>query len=339
MTRKMIDCLNEVKAYPAVDVDKDLCYQKNYQVNSWFYVARGNCEENEIVFLYHASTYKFPGQAGILISNLTFNNQTTGERHVESVVYPLEQVEFGEDRLYIKCPNAEVSGDINAMYVKADTSIGSIDVKIVPVEYPLYNSRTGRYIMLDLDIHQYAFPNMETTGKINIKGKDYDFNGNSWLDRQWQIDLSMIDPENPPEMDLTIFPTWGWFAMTLETGENLSIWFPKDKGKWHAWATVLYPDGMHTLVHVDNVFETADNWFHHEDSPYTYATKYTVRIPEYDAELVVTSGPIDQEIRNDVAAAFNIYEGTCSVTGTWKGKPIKGVAFLEMIGTWIKELL
>lgn len=339
MAEKTIDYLDKMKAYPQIDVDQGLWFHNGYQVNSWFYIGRADCEGENIVFLYHAINYQFPGQDGMLVSSLTFTNQTTGEHHMISNVYQRGQVEMSEDKFCVKCPDAEIYGDISAMYVKAKADFGWVDVKVEPMGSPLYNSRTGRYSMLDLDIHQYALPKMDTTGKININGKDYDFNGNTWLDRQWQIDITLIDPENPPEMDLTAIPTWGWISIALENGETLSVWFPKDKGKWYSWATIMHDDGEHVLVGVDGLFATADNWYHDEDSPFTYATKYTVRIPEYDAELVVTSDPIDQEIRNFLIPTFNYFEGACNVSGTWNGQTVEGIGFLELIGVWIREML
>lgn len=340
MAIKTADCLKAVKAYPAVDVDTGLWFQENYKLNSWFYIGRGNCGGDEMVFLYHAILFQYPGVASILVSSLTFTNRTTGEHHMDSQVYSKEDAEFATDRFRVKCPNAEIYGDINEMRIKAQAPFGGIDVKVVPVGTPLYNSNTGLYRMLDMDVHQYALPTMESEGKLRLGDKEFDFTGNVWLDRQWQIDFSLSPEEEEGGMDLTKIPTWGWMSIKLENGETLSAWFPKSgDGDWAAWATVLHPDGAHALVHAENIFATADNWYHNDDSPFTYPTKYTLRIPEYDAELVVSSDLPDQEVRNEEIGAFDYYEGACSVTGTWKGQPIRGFAFLEMIGVWMKDML
>lgn len=347
MAEKTINCLDKVKAYPGVDVDKGLWFMENYKLNSWFYIGRGDLNGDEMVFLYHAILFQYPGIASILVSSLTFTNRTTGEHYMDSQVYTKEDAEFATDKFYVKCPNAELYGDLGEMYVKANAPFGSIDIKVVPVGTPLYNSCTGCYHMFDIDpdlyamdIHQYALPTMETTGKVTVNGKEYEFTGNTWLDRQWQIDFTLSESEQEGGMDLTKIPTWGWFSVSLENGETLSVWFPKNnKGEWNSWCTVLHPNGVHTLTYVENIFKTGENWYHNEDSPFTYPTKYTIRIPEYDAELVITSDMPDQEVRNDEIGSFDYYEGACTAEGIWMGKPIKGFAFLEMIGVWMEGMI
>lgn len=349
MAEKTVNLIDSVKAYPCVDVAADLPHKDSYQLNSWFYINRGECNGEMITSLYHAIYYQFPGANAMLVSSLSFTNETTGERRMESLIFSDDDIEMSEDKLYIKCPNAEVTGDINCMHVKAKMDDSWIDLDMVPVGYPLYNSRTGRYWMLGLDVHQYALPTMETTGKICVANKEYDFSGSTWLDRQWQIDISMYKSGavTPPPMDLTKIPTWGWMSIQLDNGDKLSFWFPNQKldwesnygsgeqGKWYSWATVLHPDGSHSLVYAEPVDKEWGEWYHNEESPFTYPTKFTVRIPEYDAVLEVVSAPQDQEIRNPFIGSFDYYEGACKLSGTWKGEAVTGCAFLEMIGVWL----
>lgn len=98
-----------------------------------------------------------------------------------------------------------------------------------------------------MNVYQFSLPTVQTTGTIRIKDKTYEINCNSWFDRQWQV------------AEADIFIKWGWMDMNLDNGDYLSLWFTVENGKETAWATVLHPDGTHSVVYVEPMLQNADD--------------------------------------------------------------------------------
>lgn len=305
-------------SHSKVNLDKDLPYKKQFTTNSWFAVSHFEENGEQLSFLYHTMIFSFPGKPAICTSCISFTNETTGEYIQDSQTFQLDKINVSETELILDTPVSSFKGDINLMTLKANCKDIKINAELVPVNYPILNGGTGCFNMLDMDIYQYSLPTLKTTGTITVKGKEYNLDCFTWLDRQWQVNKS-------PDM------TWGWMDFNLSTGEYISLWFPVDNNVEKPFATVLLPDGTQRVVNVEPVIKSARNFWKSDVYIYDYPTEWTITIPELNAELNVHSSPKHQELRFKDVPPLNHYEAASTVTGVIQGNSTTGHCYVELL--------
>ena len=306
-----------------LELEKDLLWKKEYNINSWFIIGHAESENHTLNFLFHLMLMNNEGQPPVMQSVVSITDETTGWYYGDDIVLPVSDIEISEDNLNIKLPNGSMSGNLENMTFKAQIPNGSIDVIAKPVGFPIYNAGTGYFPLLDMKVHQYSIPTLETIGSITIEGRTYEINGTSWFDRQWQ------------NQGKEIIGHWTWMDLNLDNGDRLSLWDVVDDATniETAWATVLHLDGTQSVVAVEPFRKGESNYWTSEKSKQTYPTHWVVKIPEYDACLEVTPAPAEQEIVS-VVPPLNKYEAASKVKGTYKGKEVNGYCYVELVGYW-----
>ncbi len=63
----------------------------------------------------------------------------------------------------------------------------------------------------------------------------------------------------------------------------------------------------------------------------SYPTKWSLVVPGAELELQCVATMVDQEVMTLISSP-GFWEGRLQITGTHKGKPVKGVGFLERHG-------
>ena len=306
-----------------LDCEKDLLWKKEYNVNSWFVIGHAESENHTLNFLFHLMLLDFEGQQPVMESVVSITDETTGWYYGDDIFVPVSDIEISEESLNIKMPNGQMSGNLEKMLFKAEIPNGSVDIVAKPVGLPIYNSGTGYFPLLDMKVHQYSIPTMETSGSITIEGHTYEINCTSWFDRQWQNQVSGINGH------------WTWMDLNLDNGDKLSLWNVVDDATniETAWATVLHEDGTQSVVTVEPLKNGESEYWTSEKSNQKYPTQWIVKIPEYDACLKVISSPKEQEIVSAMPT-LNKYEGASKVSGTYRGKEVKGYCYVELVGYW-----
>ena len=309
---------------PLVDIIKDLEYKKEYTINSWFAIGHFETEGQKLNYLFHLMIMQLPGQPTVLNSCISITNETTGWYSGEDIIIPLELCEVSDNEFNIKAPNGFMTGNYEKMTISATMPSGGISATLLAEGYPLFNGGTGRIPLLGMDVHQYSLPTLKTTGTITIEGKEYAIEGDTWFDRQWQIQDKDITTAN-----------WSWMDINLDNGEKISLWDSLDReaGDERAWATIMQTDGTLTLTSVKNFSEGASDFWKSPKTGNTYPTHWVIEIADFDAVLEVSPSPREQEIASMIPF-LNKYEGASFVKGTYKGKEVSGYCYVELVGNW-----
>ena len=64
----------------------------------------------------------------------------------------------------------------------------------------------------------------------------------------------------------------------------------------------------------------------------TYPAIWEINLPESDTRLHVTPDISDQELYNLRSISGSYWEGSVSIKGTMKGKPVTGKGYVELVG-------
>jgi len=307
-------------ANPAVDVMADLQYKKAYTINSWFAIGHFSAEGETLNYLYHIMIGRVMGVRVLANSSFSVTNETTGWYAGEDIGYAGFRAKIRKDRFSIHAPNGYMEGDFDHMKIGARMKRASLDVNLKAVGYPLYNKGTGVFDMLDMQVHQYSIPTMETSGTITIEGRTYTLEGLSWFDRQWQ------------SQKFGLAGKWTWMDLNLDNGKRISLWDAIDKkGNSMPWTTIVDEnDGAHTVADMVSLSEGIDEYWTSKKTGYIYPIKWVVKIPSVNADLEVVPAVRDQEIKG----LLTRYEGASTVKGTYDGHKVTGYCYVEMVGDW-----
>jgi len=175
--------------------------------------------------------------------------------------------------------------------------------------------------------YYYALPEMEAVGALSVGGSSFQVNGTAWMDRQWG--------HFSPQLD------WDWFSVKLDNGLRVLVYKILDQngpGSLLMLVSVMDAEGRTYFVNesvdcCDAVLDYDTYW----RSPETYdlySLGWKLTVPGIGLELTVTPTMLGQEVQfpTDAARVLDrkpFWEGSCSVSGTYQGKTVSGVAFAE----------
>jgi predicted secreted hydrolase len=256
------------------------------------------------------------GEAPAAVISIT--DQTTGRFYTDSQTYAPDQGSFSTTGLDARVPSATLSGPIDAMHLHATLPAGEINLTLDAQGPAEYNNGTGLMPFLGGTSYYYSLPSLASEGTVTADHHMYAVAGQSWLDHQWG------------DWDWTTVQKWTWMPIQLSNGDELNLWDMFSREGHVHYATVLHPDGTEAVVSVNPLAATTSNLWTSPTTGKRYGTEWTVQIPALDASLDVVARPQGQEVQ----AYGGVFEGAGSVTGTYRGKPITGRAYVEQLGDW-----
>ncbi|MDD9376906.1 lipocalin family protein [Streptomyces sp. ZAF1911] len=256
------------------------------------------------------------------IMSVAVTDETTGWYKNYQVPVAKDDYTWSTEGLNIKMPGLTWTGDAKQMSVQASTPWGALDLDFETKGPAMNYAGTGEFDMLGKRQYEFALPAMRTTGTLTLEGQTHKVSGESWLDRQWG------------ELPLGASNHWTWMNLSLSNGDKVAIWDAVGNKEENSWATVLHPDGSYELAAVKPLADSADKFWTSPTSGQSYPTRWRVQIPSLKADLNVrVTGTKGQEIG---AGQLSRFEGTATTTGIYKGKPVTGHNFVEMVGNWSK---
>jgi predicted secreted hydrolase len=249
---------------------------------------------------------------------ISITDQTTGKFYTQSQSYTRDQGSFSTTALDARVPTATLSGPMDAMRLHATLPAGRIDLTLNAQGPAEYNNGTGLMPFLGGTSYYYSLPSLASEGTLTEGNHSYSVTGQSWLDHQWG------------NWDWTTVQKWTWMPIQLSNGDRVNLWDLVSRDGESHYATVLHPDGTEEIVSVNLLARTTSGFWTSPTTGKRYGTRWTVNIPALDASLSVVAQPQGQEIQ----AYGGVFEGASSVTGSYRGKPVTGLAYVEQLGNW-----
>ena len=321
---------------PQVDVLNQYVEQ-NVAINSYFAIGRFEVEEHILDYQIHIMMMNRPNIPKVINYNISITDETTGEFYADDKVFPREMCEVtvegeGEDAIQtIKLPNGCMVGNAKKLHWEGYMDDGKIIMDMDAYGYAVYNGGSGNFnsCLKGQDFNQYSLPHMKTKGILTIKGKDYEVEGISWVDRQWQDEDVQTDLVGAQW-------TWTWMDINLENGDVISLWDMNNVTRDfnYAWATIMHPDGTQCTAQMEILKNNAGGYWKSPISNQNYPTSFKVILPTLNTELDVVAVVKESEIVSQIPF-LNKYEGACTVSGKYLGEEAKGFCYVEMLGQWM----
>lgn len=172
--------------------------------------------------------------------------------------------------------------------------------------------------------HYISFTRLATTGTLRWQGRDHSVTGWSWKDQEFGSDQLAGDQVG-----------WDWFALQLDTGEELMIYqIRNEQGERSGEATsalVLRDGTIEKIPSEQYEIRTTRTW----TSPHTggvYPMGWIIALPRYQGELRVEPVMEDQEMQTRRTTGTSYWEGAIRLSGTWRGARVTGKGYVELVG-------
>ena len=168
--------------------------------------------------------------------------------------------------------------------------------------------------------YYYSQTRLASSGKIKVFGETFEVSGLSWVDHEYSTSALM-----PGQVG------WDWFSIQLQDGFDLMVFqIRRADGSIDPFSSgsLVAPDGsIQNLKAGEFEIRVADTW-RSPDTGVGYPAGWTMLVPEYDLELLITPYMADQEME----VSFIYWEGAVHVQGQNGGKHVEGYGYVELTG-------
>ncbi len=170
--------------------------------------------------------------------------------------------------------------------------------------------------------YYYSRTAMEARGQLVLDGKTLEVMGDAWFDHQWGDFISVGGGG------------WDWFAVNLDDGTDLTLSLVRDADGSYPliYGTVVDPNGTTRHLGRDGfTVEVTDRWI----SPTTgadYPAGWSIDIPGEGLQIDLTPTVAAQELDTRATTGVVYWEGSQVVSATRDGRPLGGVAYVELTG-------
>lgn len=199
-------------------------------------------------------------------------------------------------------------------------------LKLIPAKSPVLHGVDG-YSQKGEGIghasQYFSLTRLVTSGSIEVDGKTYQVQGNSWMDHEF-FTGSMAGNETG----------WDWLSVQLDGGAELMLYRLRHQdGSIDPYSSGTYVDAHGATRHLSAkdfaMAPTGEMWTSPETGA-SYPLRWHVSIPASKMEFDVTTPLRNQEMTSRVGPSY--WEGAVDVAGTSTGSVVRGVGYLEMTG-------
>ncbi len=231
---------------------------------------------------------------------------------------PVEGIQEGLPKIVVNDFSFDYS-DNQTIFIRGSGDNASVDLRLSPHENVLLHGSDGAIAMGDgLRSYYYSFTNLETSGAISCKGREYAIiSGRTWMDHQWG--------------NFSVFGLlWDWFSLRFDDGSAIMLFHFRNifgrtvSTNWtYRSATGAVTCGNRCRIESNRTYTDAT-------AGCTFPLDWTVSIPELDAAFTVQ--PLFDKQIFFSAMTPDYWEGLCSFSGSVKGAPAAGSAYVELSG-------
>ena len=315
---------DDIGAALFVSAEKDLVAKTGTHQDSWFIYGYLKSERGTLALLSHILHMTRPDGASFVQVMYSLLDPKTKKYLTQEKTYKPEECTFSQEKLEVLTPSGNFTGTPADLHLTGDFDGLSFDLNLTSEGPMLANMGNGLIPFLgDINYH-YALPTLSTKGTVTMDGEQYSVTGPAWLDRQWGKTPRFFTP------DLSM--KWIWYGIMLDNGDRISVWDLVEPDREHAFATIVHANGGHEVVAVEPVLKRASKPWTSPDTGRVYPTKWDIRLPSIDGQLLFEPEVQQQEIVSPVKA--HKYEGTTPLTGTIRGESVTGMVVIELVGDW-----
>jgi len=211
--------------------------------------------------------------------------------------------------------------------LQAVSDDGTLRLDLTPSKPPVVHGQHGLSVKGPLpgEASQYvSFTRIASRGTLDWKGKHYAVSGSSWMDHEFFSEPADNELEG-----------WDWFAVQLETGQELMLYRLRRKdGTSQRFSSGTYVDekGSARFLRGDDFTLTPLETWHSAASGQSYPVRWHISVPSLQLDLTEQTRLKSQELFSREAVSPTYWEGAVEYTGQMASQKVSGVGYLEMTG-------
>ncbi len=211
--------------------------------------------------------------------------------------------------------------------LQAIAESGTLRLTLRPSKPPVVNGRDGISVKGPLagEASQYiSFTRIDTSGTLDWKGKRYAVRGSSWMDHEF-----FTEPSD------TQLAGWDWFAVQLDTGQELMLYRLRRKdGSSQRFSSGTYVDekGASRFLSGSDFTLTPLEWWQSSASGERYPVRWRISVPSLQLDLTEQTRLPNQELFSREPISPTYWEGAVEYAGRMGSRGVSGVGYLEMTG-------
>jgi len=166
----------------------------------------------------------------------------------------------------------------------------------------------------------YSFTRLETLGNLEVDGRTYAVEGESWMDKEISSNILSDDQMG-----------WDWFSLQFKDGRELMLFQLRDRQgeSDFSWATLISAEGIPSYFRDGGWnLEPLELW--ESPSGAEYPSGWSLRFPELTAPLEISPAFPDQENRSRLVPGLDYWEGAVEVVDS-EGQ-LSGRGYAELTG-------
>jgi predicted secreted hydrolase len=239
----------------------------------------------------------------------------------------LGQAGTATEQLHIWVEDWTLKGDGADHLLEARDPSMAIRFRLTPLKPPVIHGINGVSQKAEGEgyaSHYYSITRMKTRGELTIKGKTLMVEGISWMDHEFgsnQLQSYQMG--------------WDWFSIQMENNTELMLSVIRHRdGKLDPYSsgTLTYPDGTSRHIRLEEFEIRALKTWKSRKTGARYPARWRIRVPRWNIDLKVTPTVADQELTTRESTRVTYWEGSVRVDGTYEGRPISGVGYVELTG-------
>jgi predicted secreted hydrolase len=226
----------------------------------------------------------------------------------------LSKDSFSKEDLFVNYLNPSPMGYVNNVieinngiyHIKTE----NLDLNLKPKGKHFLHHGNGVFSFKKKRVYYYSFTDMEVEGTLILNGKPIEVKGKAWMDHEW---AGFAGEKN-----------WNWFSIQLDNKTGIMIHDYNNKENVYVG---IDRKGRGEFTD-DLVLVPKAEW----KSPLTgakYPTEWNIYIPSKSINLIAKAPVKQQEV---LFGSLNYWEGPIDISGTIKGKKVKGLGFMELTG-------
>ena len=238
------------------------------------------------------------------------------------------QASASTEKLDVKLGDWQVvMQDDGRIAVKAAKADHALDLVLTPAKPFVMHGKDGvhqKSEKVGQASHYISFTRLDTAGTITVGGEPITVEGLSWMDQEFGSD--QLGGEEVG---------WDWFALQLDTGEDLMVYqLRRADGTVNRFSSGSLVDakGQRTELPGDTYTIRSTGKWKSPHSKAEYPMGWVISVPGKEGELVITPRFEDQEMLTVRYTGTVYWEGAIAVSGTWRGKPVAGKGYVELVG-------
>jgi predicted secreted hydrolase len=306
----------------------------------WWYYTGNITEQEERPFGYQLTFFRTgfkrrkPGLSKWSFDTLYFAHFALTDKARGSFFYSekmsrgaLGMAGAATDRLHVWIDDWSLTGDGPDHVIEAQDSTMAIRFRLKPLKPPVVNGVDGvsqKAKGQGYASYYYSMTRMETRGDLTFRGKKSAVDGLSWMDHEFGT-TQLRDYQIG----------WDWFSLQLQNNTELMVYIIRHGDGTpdpYSSGTLIHPDGSSQHLTLDALsIEVLGTWKSRRTGG-DYPAKWRIRIPESDIDLTVTPSVSDQELVTQQSTRVTYWEGSVTVTGSYGGKPVSGLGYVELTG-------